>query len=371
MNMRFLAILLAMACTVNFAACSSDDEILTEEETTEDDATEKVDGLEVVRQYFFYTDASGEEQLVRGAQLDDAVPTELSIGVEDEDAALAQFSRMVAGISTDYITYHSETAITVTLADTLGEVYGTAYFAYSAEADEAATVTFEPEDLLPEVSKVCYIYSSMWPENAEAIHHEGDVHYYTAPMVVKNEDGVGYLTPNAVKTVPLVCVNDAEEGETAYYIYFDTVDFSPEETEDMGSAYETFMQNSLPTKNLAISVLESLICTVQVTGTRSLIPIDDLVIKSSNYKCVVSSDRYQALKTLLASKGVELNDTKYYYTGEMEGYFSNDHFAVIPSNFQTEYKARKLTSGTYKWFDGEDELYPYMLIVPKAYDATW
>ncbi|MDO4164338.1 MAG: hypothetical protein Q4D56_08120 [Bacteroides sp.] len=326
-------ILMALACTLGFTACSDD-------VTPTDDTTLVVDGLEAVKQFFYETDASGEDHLVRGVALDTADPTELSVGVADEEAALKQFYLMAGEIDATYLVQNSDDSYTLTLTDTLGNVYGTALYTTDTSEGVLASITFSPTDLIPGVSRLDFIAESLWPDNETVTTHvKGNVINVSAP-VVKWTGGVGYLS-SETKTVPMVCVNTATQGNPAIYVYFDTWNFSPKLNRDLDSW----------------SLVEKYLPDMYTVGA-----FTDFFITHKSFIWVTVDEQFVEMQEFLAEHGVELRaDHCYYDAGTSSNYYGVTTYHTFCFS---PYSTGSCTGG-------EAYQYPYILAKRVAYNETW
>ncbi|MDO4164340.1 MAG: hypothetical protein Q4D56_08130 [Bacteroides sp.] len=339
---KSLIFFMTAAFAIGFAACSDDDAIA---DSSNEEYTQEVDGPEAMKGFFYETDSLGEDYLVMGVRLDAADTTELSIGVPDEDAAFCQFYAMASLVDSTCLVQNVDGSYTLTLNDELGRKQGTAHYVAEVSEEVLATISFEPDDLVPGVSQVKFINETMWPDNETVTNHvKGNVVYVTAPVAAELVAGSGakYLS-RYTKTVPMVCVNTAAKGNPAYYVYFDTDGFAPEINDDLGGEdwdrVEKYVASASLVKSFGYDVLA-------YRGG-----ITDSKVYRTNYINTVR---------LLSANGVKWTPNKRYYTSDCSWFGNHTAFSFSEYGY------------TVLLFDGEeDEQYPYIMMKRVAYNEAW
>jgi len=163
MKTRTILFALLAILSVGFVACSDDDDdnkIIPTDERNDDLSSFSAS---LLREVF---DDKGETVIERipavGKALYTATPTEYYICVEDITEAKESFMELV-----DDNIERVEVAdnITLNLKDTQGQPQGNIYFSALTENENGhlAQVTFDPENMFPEVTKIIYVQSASWP----------------------------------------------------------------------------------------------------------------------------------------------------------------------------------------------------------------
>jgi len=159
-----LSILLASILCVGFTSCSDDDEKSDKPQPT-DERDDDLSSLtaSLLRDVF---DDDGKTIVKRipsiGKAIYESSPTEYYVCVEDLDEAKESFLNMVPenieiiNIADNY---------TLNLKDAKGAAEGNVYFSALSENEDGylAQVTFSPEDMFPEISKIIYVQDAYWP----------------------------------------------------------------------------------------------------------------------------------------------------------------------------------------------------------------
>ena len=164
MKTRTLLFVFLATLFVGFSSCSDDDDdnnkVIPTDERNDDLSSFSAS---LLREVF---DDKGETVVERiptvGQALYTATPTEYYICVEDIAEAKKSFMELV---DDDIERVEVADNITLNLKDTKGLPQGNVYFSALAENENGylAQVTFDPENMFPEVTKIIYVQSASWP----------------------------------------------------------------------------------------------------------------------------------------------------------------------------------------------------------------
>lgn len=159
---------------MGFAACSKDDEqIEPPVDYVERMTVSQFDQLEFFQNNLVEIDSDGNfVQRIYGVPLDPADETVVSIGVESISEAKEIFK---GWLSPDAKITENGDVITFFPVDEEGKAQGKITFSASSGSDvKLAEVSFSSETKIKQVSKVVFIKSSVWPNNAGSAFFVGD-----------------------------------------------------------------------------------------------------------------------------------------------------------------------------------------------------
>lgn len=205
---KFYALMMSLTVGLtSIYSCSSDDDDDNDKEVQESGSVTTYDQVEYLQNHIVEIDSLGiMVQRVNGMPLNSADTTEVSIGVEDFDAAAEMFKSWLSPDTKVELSSPSTVNMQASLKDEAGDVKETVYFkAVESEGPNVAEVTFASEGVFKHFSKVVFVKSSAWPENASfSPYYVGDLEKYDT-----YRDGQQYW----------VCVREAKKGVSGLLVY--------------------------------------------------------------------------------------------------------------------------------------------------------
>ena len=205
-----LSIVPAIALSIGFAACSSDDEN-ENRNVPEREAMTTFDDLYYFQDAFIETDSLGKFVAhCVGEPIYENDPTHLYIGVENIEEALEYWDACLAPDITR--TTSAANVYNYTLTDEEGQSQGTVSFAPGTESGHVAEITTNATDL-KYFKTVTFLLNSAWPFNSEeGKYHLGDVRHMDI-----------YVEGNWIKGdynghTGFVCVREKSNGVKPLYV---------------------------------------------------------------------------------------------------------------------------------------------------------
>ena len=206
---KFYALMMSLTVGLtSIYSCSSDDDNDNDDvKVQESVSVTTYDQVKYFQDNIVEIDSLGVMvQRVNGMPLNSADTTELSIGVENLDAAAEMFKSWLSPDTKVELSYPSTVNMQASLKDEAGDVKETVYFkAVESEGKNVAEVTFASDGVFKHFSKVVFVKSSAWPDNASfSPYSVGDLEKHDT-----YEDGKQYW----------VCVREAKVGVSGLMVY--------------------------------------------------------------------------------------------------------------------------------------------------------
>lgn len=247
-SFKFYAMLMSMAVGMaSFSACSSDDDDKnSSEEVTETTGTvSSFNQVEFLQNNIVEIDSLGNIiQRVNGAMLNSSDTTELFIGVESVEEAAAIFKSWLSPDAEVNVMTPSLTDLQIALKDDNGNVKVSVYFKTIEDAGEdLAEVTFSSDNVMKYVSRIVFKKKTAWPENATTISP------YELGDVVLHETAVRRLDSMNEGEQYMVCIREAEMGQSGLLLYISGLSYKDDTVENM-------YQASLSNAKTASSILQ-------------------------------------------------------------------------------------------------------------------
>ncbi len=205
---KFYALMMSLTVGLtSIYSCSSDDDDDNDEKVPESGSVTNYDQVEYLQNNIVEIDSLGNMvQRVNGMPLNSADTTELSIGVENLDSAVEMFKGWLSPDTKVELSSPSTVNMHAALKDEAGDVKETVYFkAAESGGQNVAEVTFASDKVFKHFSKVVFVKSSAWPENASfSPFSVGDLEKHNT-----YDEGQQYW----------VCVREAKQGVSGLMAY--------------------------------------------------------------------------------------------------------------------------------------------------------
>ncbi len=180
-----------------------------------------IDGLKYFKNCLIAEDngSNGEYEYNIGTILNAFIsPYALSVGVEDYDEAVEMFKSWVC--DDNQLTETSDGIVYKPL-DEDGSVYGTITLKKESGTDGLiATVKFDDGTRIDGIEVINFYLTSAWPGNGSTSYKKGD--RIMAPFADFNNCSIMFWEADELslhsENLEYICINDASNGETAYFI---------------------------------------------------------------------------------------------------------------------------------------------------------
>jgi len=212
---KFYALMMSLTVGLtSIYSCSSDDDDDNNGTVPESVSVTTYDQVKYLQDNIVEIDSLGVMvQRVNGMPLNSADTTELSIGVENLDAAAEMFKSWLSPDTKVELSSPSTVNMQASLKDEAGDVKETVYFkAVESEGKNVAEVTFASDGVFKHFSKVVFVKSSAWPDNGLfSPYIVGDLEKHDT-----FDEGKQYW----------VCVREAKEGVAGLMVYISHIESS-------------------------------------------------------------------------------------------------------------------------------------------------